>query len=179
MILCNQLNYHGMFVGKPQISVFIVLSKKKGKHCEIMLNKAYLNSFCLSPCMKRKTRKCPPKKFWLGLQFCRIPQRVLQLQYLQMSGNISSTLIGLANISPCCLGARRPYRTSAEIEVPEREGEGRGGGASQQIFIQGGSALTLFYTIFDRKVPLPYRSFSLSRNKKNKLETVQWKKPRK
>ena len=63
------------------------------------------------------------KKFWLGLQFCRILQRVLQLQYLQMSGNISSKLIRWATISPCFVGARRPYRNSSKIEAPVGEGD--------------------------------------------------------
>ena len=66
-----------------------------------------------------RRRGSAAKKFWLGLQFCCILQRVLQLQYLQMSGNISSTLIRWATISPCFVGVRRPHRNSSKIEVPE------------------------------------------------------------
>ena len=46
-----------MLVGKPGIN-YISLGQKKEKHpADIMLNKAYVNSFCLLPCMKRKCRQ--------------------------------------------------------------------------------------------------------------------------
>ena len=43
-----------MFVGKPQINYICLKKKKRKKPADIMLNKAYLKSCCLSPCMKRK-----------------------------------------------------------------------------------------------------------------------------
>ena len=44
-----------MFVGKTLINYTCL--KKRKKPADIMLNKAYLNSFYLSPCMKRKCRQ--------------------------------------------------------------------------------------------------------------------------
>ena len=44
-------------MGKPRINYLSLGKKKKEKHpADIMLNKAYVNSFCLLPCMKGKCR---------------------------------------------------------------------------------------------------------------------------
>ena len=137
-----------MFVGKPLIN-YICLKKRK-KPADIMLNKAYLNSFYLSPCMKRKCRQ----KIWLGLQFCRLLLD-LQLQYLKMSGNISSTLINGGNFIDNNFTLFCRSKTSLGIQ--------------QRLKFRGFSTkfypgtprpevqpLTLLYTIFTEKVPLPY-----------------------
>ena len=55
----NELNYHGIFLGKPQINyMYLTTTKKKNTRLTLyMLNTAYVNSFCLSPSMKWKCRQ--------------------------------------------------------------------------------------------------------------------------
>ena len=42
-----------MFVGKSQINYVSLKKKKRKKPADTMPNKAYVNSFCLSPCVKQ------------------------------------------------------------------------------------------------------------------------------
>ena len=71
---------------------YVYFFEKKGKNpADIMLNKAYVNPFCLLPCMKPKCRQ----KILTRTSVFVVSD--LQLQYLQMSGNISRTLINSGN----------------------------------------------------------------------------------
>ena len=120
-----------MFVGKPRIN-YICLKKKRKNPADIMLNKAYLKSCCLSPCMKRKCQQ----KTLTWLQFCGLLQEP-QLQYLQMSGLL---------ISPSSAGARCPLEFSKDRSL----------GVLNKVLYreappQGPTSYPLIYTISDRK----------------------------
>ena len=86
-----------------------------------MLNKAYVNSFSLLPCMKPKCRQ----KFLTRTSAFVVSD--LQLQYLQMSGNISITVINSGNF------------INNNFTLVCRNSKDWSHGGSQQNFIQGGS----------------------------------------
>ena len=73
------------------------------------------------------------KKLWLGLQFCRLLQD-LQLQYLWMSGNISTMLINGGNFINNNFTSFCRSKVSFGIQQRLKSG------GSQKSFIQGGSA---------------------------------------
>ena len=73
-----------------------------------MLNKAYLNSFCLLPCMKQKCRK---KNSDSDFSFV-VSFRTFSCNACKMSGDISSTLNNGGNFvnnnfTSFCIEARR------------------------------------------------------------------------
>ena len=91
---------------------------------DIMLNKAYVNSFCLLPCMKPKCRQ----KILTRTSVFVVSD--LQLQYLQMSGNISRTLINsemlLTIITPCSVGTAKIEGPGVLNKILYREAPPRG-----------------------------------------------------
>ena len=78
-----------MLVGKPGIN-YISLGQKKEKHpADIMLNKAYVNSFLSFTLHETEV---PPKDSDSEFSFV-VSFRTFSCNTCQMSGNISSTLI--------------------------------------------------------------------------------------
>ena len=73
-----------------------------------MLNKAYVNSFCILPCMKRKCRQ----NILTRTSVLSSPSGLSAAILSKMSGDISSTLINGGNFvnnnfTLFCVGARR------------------------------------------------------------------------
>ena len=112
-----KLNYYGTFVGKPRISKF--LWKKKEKHpAVIMLNKAYVNSFCLLPYMKWKCRQ----KILTRISFLSSPSgpsaaTLTKCPVISLVHWLTVEIL-LTIISPCSLRKQGIFRNSAKIEAP-------------------------------------------------------------